>query len=104
MYYVYILECADGTKYYGHTDDLRKRIVSHSKGYVYSTKNKRPLQLIYYEEHDSRSAAFKREMQFKNGKTRKKNHRGNDRFIFSRKMSRVQFVPVTYVHSIKLVP
>ena len=28
-------------------------------------------ELVYYEEFDLRSGAFKREMQFKNGKTRK---------------------------------
>ncbi|MBN2484133.1 MAG: GIY-YIG nuclease family protein [Candidatus Omnitrophica bacterium] len=69
-YYFYILQCSDGTKYYGHTNDLKKRVLSHFKGQVFSTKNKRPLRLVYFEKFSSRSAVFKREMQFKSGKTR----------------------------------
>ncbi|MBN2483827.1 MAG: GIY-YIG nuclease family protein [Candidatus Omnitrophica bacterium] len=71
-YYFYILQCSDGSKYYGHTNDLKRRIFSHFKGQVSSTKNKRPLRLVYFEKCDSRSVAFKREMQFKNGRTRMK--------------------------------
>ena len=71
MVYFYILICSDGDKYYGHTNNLIKRIADHSKGHVYSTKDRRPIRLAYYEEFNSRSEAFRREMQFKNGKTRK---------------------------------
>ena len=70
VYYTYILKCNDGTKYYGHTNNLSERLKEHKKGRIYSTKNKQP-ELAYYEEFDSRSDAFRREMQFKNGKTRK---------------------------------
>ena len=72
MYYFYILDCSDKTRYYGHSDNLSRRLKEHSKGKVYSTRNKRPVELIYYQECNSRSEAFKREMQFKNGMTRKK--------------------------------
>ncbi|MBI5145407.1 MAG: GIY-YIG nuclease family protein [Candidatus Omnitrophica bacterium] len=71
VYYAYILECNDGTKYYGHTNNLIERIKDHIGGRVCYTKNKQP-ELVYYEEFDSRSKAFECEMQFKNGKTRKK--------------------------------
>jgi predicted GIY-YIG superfamily endonuclease len=70
-YFAYILRCNDGTKYYGHTNNLRERIKDHMKGNVRPTKNKQP-ELVYYEEFDSCSKAFRREMQFKNGKTRKR--------------------------------
>ena len=70
IYYAYILECNDNTKYYGHTNNLMERINDHKRGRVYSTRNKQP-ELAYYEEFNSRSQAFRREMQFKNGKTRK---------------------------------
>jgi putative endonuclease len=69
-YYFYILECNDGTKYYGHTYNLNKRFNDHISGRVRTTKNKHP-KLVYYEEFNLRSEAFKRESQFKNGKTRK---------------------------------
>jgi len=71
VYYFYILECKDNIRYYGHTNNLAKRVNEHSKGCVYSTKHKRPIKLIYYQEFKTRSEAFRREMQFKNGKTRK---------------------------------
>ncbi len=70
-YYFYILQCRDGYKYYGHTNNLARRILEHSKGEVKSTKKRRPVKLVYFEEVKSRKEAFKREMQFKNGKTRK---------------------------------
>ncbi|MBN2119890.1 MAG: GIY-YIG nuclease family protein [Candidatus Omnitrophica bacterium] len=72
MYYLYILQCADGMKYYGHTNNLTQRLYRHSKGQVLSTKDRRPLELVYYEEFDSRSKALRRERQFKGGKTRKR--------------------------------
>ena len=71
IYHAYILGCNDGTKYYGHTNNLVERIKDHIKGRVYSTRNKQP-RLVYYEEFNLRSEVFKREMQFNNGKTRKK--------------------------------
>jgi len=70
IYYTYILKCKDGTKYYGHTADLTKRLKEHREGKVRSTRNKSP-ELVYYEEFDSCSDAFRREIQFKNGRTRK---------------------------------
>ncbi len=65
-----MLKCNDGSRYYGHTSNLPKRLIEHNKGRVFSTKDKQP-KLVYYEEFNSRSEAFMREMQFKNGKTRK---------------------------------
>ncbi len=70
-YHFYILEGNNSKRYYGHTNDLTKRFVKHSRGQVKSTKYMRPVKLVYYEEFDTRSQAYKREMQFKNGKTRK---------------------------------
>jgi len=69
-YSFYILECKDGSKYYGHTNNLVRRFTEHCRGRVQATKNKQPC-LAYYEVFNSCSEAFNREMQFKNGKTRK---------------------------------
>jgi len=71
-YNFYILECNDGSNYYGHTNDLKRRLSEHAKGRVYTTRKKRPIKLIYCEVLNSRTDAFRREMQFKNGRTRKK--------------------------------
>ncbi len=70
IYYAYILQCNNNTKYYGHMNNLIERIKDHIRGRVCSTRNKQP-ELVYYEEFNSCSQAFKREMQFKNGKTRR---------------------------------
>ena len=63
MYYVYILECADGTLYAGSTPNLSKRLLAHQsgKGAKY-TRGRRPVKLVYQEACDDKSAALKREI------------------------------------------
>jgi len=49
-YYVYILQSEkDGLHYIGFTNNLKNRLNQHNNGEVESTKNRRPLKLIYYE-------------------------------------------------------
>ncbi len=68
-YFTYILQSEKDGKYYiGSTKNLDKRIYSHNRGSVASTKNRRPLELVLYEEFNSRSGAIKRERQIKNYK------------------------------------
>ena len=45
MWYVYFLELANGDVYVGSTNDLRRRIRSHERGQVTSTKARLPLTL-----------------------------------------------------------
>lgn len=63
---VYILKCADDTLYTGITTDLAARLEKHEsgKGAKY-TRSRAPFEVIYTEEHDSRSSASKREAQIK---------------------------------------
>ncbi len=50
FFYVYVLKSeADRKLYTGYTSDLKKRLESHQRGEVLSTKHRRPLQLIYFE-------------------------------------------------------
>jgi len=50
MYYTYVLKSSvDGNFYVGYTKDLKLRFDQHKKGMVDSTKERRPLELIYYE-------------------------------------------------------
>jgi len=65
-WYLYILECYDGTYYTGITDCLPKRLAAHNagKGAKY-TRGRGPLILRYTEECADRSAASKRECQVK---------------------------------------
>ena len=61
MNYTYILKCKDDSLYTGWTNDLKKRITSHNagKGAKY-TKARRPVELVYYEEFQTREEAMKR--------------------------------------------
>lgn len=65
-WFVYILECGDGTLYTGITDDVEARMATHisGKGAKY-TKGRGPLELRYVEELMGRSEATKREMEIK---------------------------------------
>ena len=66
MCYTYILKCSDGTYYTGWTNDLDKRVEAHNsgKGAKY-TKARRPVELAYYEEFETKEQAMKREYAIK---------------------------------------
>ena len=71
MYYRYVLQSEDdGDFYSGFTKDLKLRFDQHCKRQVKSTKDRRPLTLIYYEACLMHEDALKRERYFKtyNGK------------------------------------
>lgn len=66
MYYTYILLSKKDNKFYsGYTKNLKLRFDSHCKGLTESTKNRRPLKLIYYEACLGQQDAIKREKYFK---------------------------------------
>jgi len=66
FYYVYILESLkDGNHYTGYTENLRARFERHEKGEVDSTKNRRPLKLIYFEGCLNQEDALRREKYLK---------------------------------------
>ncbi|NQT29976.1 MAG: GIY-YIG nuclease family protein [Candidatus Saganbacteria bacterium] len=65
-YLVYILRSQkDGKLYVGQTANLEDRIKRHNEGRVMSTKMRRPLELMHYEEFEDRGSAIKRESYFK---------------------------------------
>ena len=66
MYYTYVLQSEIDMKFYvGFTKDLKQRFDKHQKGFVGSTKDRRPLKLVYYEACLNRNDATKREKYFK---------------------------------------
>jgi len=66
MYYTYVLQSnKDGNFYVGFTKDLKLRFEKHCKGQVESTRDRRPLNLIYYEACLSQDDATKREKYMK---------------------------------------
>ncbi len=65
-WFVYILECADGTYYTGVTDDVEKRLEAHRQGRgAKYTRGRGPLRLAYLESCPNRSEAQKREASIK---------------------------------------
>jgi predicted GIY-YIG superfamily endonuclease len=71
-FFLYMLRCADGKLYVGHTDDLEKRIALHKSGALGGwTKRRRPVELVFADGFATRAEALEREMQVK-GWTRAK--------------------------------
>lgn len=66
MYYVYILRCGDGSLYTGITNNLEKRVSEHQsgKGAKY-TRSHLPVELVYHETAQDKSAALRREHAIK---------------------------------------
>ncbi len=66
MYYTYVLRSEkDNKNYTGYTKNLKLRFEQHNKGFVESTKNRRPLKLIYYEACINQQDATHREKYLK---------------------------------------
>jgi len=66
MFYVYILRSKKDSKLYtGSTGDLVKRLNEHNSGKVFSTKSRKPFELIYYEAYKSEKDARIREHNLK---------------------------------------
>ena len=67
MYFVYILQCSDGSLYTGSTNDVDKRVGIHNMGKTGAkyTKARRPVFLVYQEQCETKSDALKREHAIK---------------------------------------
>jgi putative endonuclease len=70
-FYVYVLKSKTyGCFYVGSTGNLEQRIEQHNLGLARYTKGRRPWQLVYKEEYNTRSEATKREKFLKSGQGR----------------------------------
>ena len=66
MYFVYILECSDGTLYTGITTDVARRFDEHVKGVgAHYTRVHGVKRIVYVERSKNRSLAQKREATIK---------------------------------------
>lgn len=66
-FFVYMLECSDGTLYTGFTNDVEKRLHAHNhlgSGARY-TRSRRPVKLVYTEECETSRDARRREHEIK---------------------------------------
>ncbi len=66
MYFIYIIECEDGSLYTGITTDIDRRFAEHEsgKGSRYTAAH-RAKKILYLEGRQTRSEALRREAQIK---------------------------------------
>ncbi|MEW6193647.1 MAG: GIY-YIG nuclease family protein [Bacteroidota bacterium] len=70
MYSVYILKSLVKERFYiGHTSDLQKRLNEHNSGRTKSTKPYIPWTIVHIESYETKSEAYKRELQIKSFKS-----------------------------------
>ena len=66
-WFVYVVECRDGSYYCGITNNVEKRVDAHntkSTGAKY-TKTRRPVKLLKFWTYENKSVAAKEEYKFK---------------------------------------
>ena len=72
-FWIYILRCADGSYYTGHTDNLETRLAQHEAGEVSGyTRRRRPVTLMYCAEFPTRIEALEMERRIKGWSRAKK--------------------------------
>ena len=72
--FVYILKCSDNTFYTGVTNNLERRLFEHNnsdKGAKY-THGRRPVKMIFSEQHATLISAMRREVEIKKWKREKR--------------------------------
>ncbi len=71
-FFVYAIECEDGSHYIGQTEDLQRRWEEHLKGQAADwTASHRPVRVAHFEEYATREEAVQREQHLKTGFGRK---------------------------------
>ena len=73
-WFLYVVQCSDGTLYTGITTDIERRIREHneSKRGAKYTSRRRPVKLVYSVAYKDRSEAQREEYKFKRLKRTKK--------------------------------
>ena len=73
VWFLYILECYDGSFYTGVTTDIDRRLREHQEGTASRyTRTRRPVVLAYREECGTRSRSLARECAVKSLSRRRK--------------------------------
>ncbi|MBT9527108.1 MAG: methylmalonyl Co-A mutase-associated GTPase MeaB, partial [Rhizobacter sp.] len=68
----YLLRCADGSYYCGHTDDMAVRLRQHEDGLIGYTAERKPFSVAWQGEFESRAEALQFELQVKGWSRAKK--------------------------------
>ena len=72
-FWAYVVRCADGSYYTGHTDDIERRIPQHNSGEIAGyTQKRRPVELMWCQDFATRLEALEAERQVKGWSRAKK--------------------------------
>lgn len=72
-FWAYMLRCADGSYYTGHTDDLELRLAQHQSGSTGGyTASRLPVELVWCADFPTRAEALETELRVKNWSRAKK--------------------------------
>lgn len=73
-WYVYIVECADGSLYTGISTDVQRRLLEHNFSFKAAkyTRSRRPVRLVWSKEVTDRSEASIEEYRIKKLSRKKK--------------------------------
>ncbi len=73
LHFFYLARCVDGSLYSGTCVDLTKREQKHNAGIgAKYTRSRRPVRIVYNEEHESLSEARRREAEVKKWSKKRK--------------------------------
>ena len=73
LYFVYMLECSDGSYYVGPADDLARRIAEHEAGQIPGyTSTRLPVRLVWSQDFAARIEALEAEIRIKKWSRAKK--------------------------------
>jgi putative endonuclease len=73
QFWVYLLRCADGSYYAGHTEDLEGRLWQHQQGICCEwTRRRRPVELVWCDSAPTRHEAIAFERRIKGWSRAKK--------------------------------
>jgi putative endonuclease len=65
-WWLYIVECSDGSLYTGVSPDVEKRVEKHNNGNgAKYTRTRLPVRLLFSQEYENRSKASSAEYYFK---------------------------------------
>ena len=66
-WYLYVVECSDGTLYTGITTNINRRLNEHNYGSRSAkyTRSRRPVKLRHVKQYEDRSQASSAEYKFK---------------------------------------
>ena len=71
-FYVYLLRCSDASYYVGQTDNMDVRMHQHSQGAIGYTAVRKPFELLWQGEFETREGALAFEQQIKGWSRAKK--------------------------------